>query len=60
MTRATKRERAEQRQAARNARSPEDQLDRLDERFGMNQGAQRERARLLKQIWERDHKGRAA
>lgn len=59
---ATKRQRAEQRQAERAARTPEQQLDRLDKMFGINQGAQRERARLLKQIADRDqnNRGRAA
>lgn len=50
---ATKRKRAMARQAERDQRTPEQQLDRLDDLFGLNQGAARERARLEAQIANR-------
>ena len=42
--------RALDRQAARATRTPQQQLDRLDAKFGKGQGAKRERARLNAQI----------
>jgi hypothetical protein len=45
-----KREEAEARQAIRNTYSPFDQIKRLNNKFGLNEGAKRERARLLKLI----------
>jgi hypothetical protein len=37
---------AEERQEARNARTPQQQLQRLDKLLGIGQGAKKERARL--------------
>lgn len=45
-----KREAAELRQRQRDARSPQQQLDRLDSLLGVGVGAQRERARLLRML----------
>ena len=46
IVRSRRREAAVGRQAARDSRSDEEQLARLDDMFGPGQGAQRERARL--------------
>lgn len=48
--RARKREQAEERQAARDARGPAGQLARLDALLGVGQGARRERARLQREL----------
>ncbi len=45
-----KRTEAEERQAARDAMTPQEQLKRLDLLLGKNQGAMRERVRLQDQI----------
>lgn len=47
---AQRRADAEERQAARDARGDEGQLERLDEMFGPGKGAQRERARLVDRL----------
>lgn len=44
---------------SREQRTPEQQLALLDKKFGKGQGAQRERARLLKQIEDRKTKKKA-
>ncbi len=44
---------AEKRQEKRQARSPEQQLELLNNKLGKDQGAKKERARLLKQIESR-------
>jgi hypothetical protein len=47
--REQKKKEAEERQQARAARTPEQQIARLDKMFGKGKGAERERARLLGQ-----------
>lgn len=42
------REEAQIRQEVRDMRSPQEQLQRLDDMFGVGQGARKERARLAK------------
>ena len=49
-TRERKRKEAEARQAAYQALTPQQRLDRLDKAFGKGQGARRERARILKAL----------
>lgn len=49
-----KRAEAAERQAARDARSPQQQIAVLDARFGVGQGAVKERAKLQKQIEKED------
>jgi hypothetical protein len=49
-TKEQKRERAVERAAQRATRTPQEQLKRLDELFGVGKGAKAERARLAKQI----------
>lgn len=48
-----RREGAQRRQEARDSRTPQEQLQRLDELLGVGQGAQRERARLQALIKEK-------
>ena len=48
--RALRRAKAEERDAERIKRTPRQQLQRLDEMFGVDQGATKERARLKKKI----------
>jgi len=48
--RAERRAQAEKRQKVRADRSPEQQLEWLDQKFGTGKGATRERIRLLEQI----------
>lgn len=47
---ARRRAEAEERQAERDARGDEAQLERLDSMFGAGKGAQRERARLVDRL----------
>ena len=49
---ARRREEAEERQAARDARGDEGQLARLDEMFGTGKGAQKERQRLAERLFK--------
>ena len=48
--RALRRAKAEERDAERSKRTPRQQLQRLDEMFGVGRGAKKERARLKKKI----------
>lgn len=41
---------ASERQALRDQRTPREQLNRLDQKLGVNMGARKERARLREQI----------
>ena len=43
-------------QIAREARSPEQQIQRLDKMFGVGKGAKKERAKLAKQIKNKKEK----
>jgi len=45
-----KQEEAQKRKARRKSRSAEEQLHELDKRFGINQGAHKERHRLVDEI----------
>lgn len=49
-TNEQKRESAKKRQAAYDALTPQQKLDRLDRAFGKDVGAKRERARVLKRM----------
>lgn len=48
--RARRRENAETLAANRSKRTPQQQLQRLDEKLGVGEGAEKERARLEKEI----------
>ena len=48
-TRGSRREEAEDRQAARDQLTPQQQLEVLDKRLGKDEGAAKERVRLMKQ-----------
>lgn len=51
-TRDTRRKQAERRQEAHDKLTPQQKIQKLDDKFGAGQGAKKERARLTKQIEE--------
>ena len=46
----TKREEAQERKLKRSKRTAQEQLDLLDQKFGVGQGAMKERVRLIKLV----------
>lgn len=59
MMKELRKKRADERLAVTKDRTPEQQLQRLDEKYGAGLGAQKERAKLAKRIADRSAKAKA-